>query len=355
MTSSSLWGGDEDPVIEDGSGPQFLRHCGPMDPTVRALRLLGLLQQRPDWSGAELAERQGVTVRTVRRDVARLRELGYHVDAAPGVDGGYQLRAGSALPPLVLTDEEAVVLAVGLRAATLAGVAGASHTAVSAVAKLEGLLPSRLRARVEALDRAVVGLGGVGGVAVEPSVLALVALACRRGEHLALTYVDARGTRTRRDVQPLHVVQAGRRWYLVAFDAHRDDWRTFRLDRIAAAEPRGGRVAFDDPPDAAALVAASVTAAPYRWTARVRLHLSHDEAVHRVPPTVGRVEQDGATTSLLVLGADDLDWLARYLVGLTCGLEVLEPPELVDALRRLGDRLSDTGPVVAVPPSEPGP
>ncbi len=315
-----------------------------MDPTVRLLRLMALLQQRPDWAGQELAEELGVTSRTVRRDITRLRELGYSVDASAGREGGYRLHAGSVLPPLVLTDDESVILAVGLRVATLSGISDRSSAAVSAVAKLEGLLPRRLHARVEALAEDVVSLAGPAGDPADPSVLAALALACRRGEYVALDYTDAHGRTTRRDVAPLRVVHADRRWYLVAQDVRRDAWRTFRVDRVDAAEPLGGRVRFTDPPDPVALVAEAVTVAAYTWSARVRLELPHADAARRVPPTVGQLEPESATTTLLRIGAHDLDWLARYLVGLVCGLEVLEPPELVDALRRLGHHLQASGP-----------
>jgi predicted DNA-binding transcriptional regulator YafY len=250
-----------------------------MDPTVRLLRLLALLQQRSEWSSAQLAERLEVTDRTVRRDVTRLRDLGYAVDAAPGRDGGYRLRAGSALPPLVLDDDEAVVLAIGLRVATLTGLAGSGETAVSALAKLEELLPARLRDRVTALGEDVVSLTVPGTDAVDPAVLAALALACRRRERVALGYTDARGVATRRDVDPHRVVHAGRRWYLVAHDVRRDVWRTFRVDRVTEVQPLGGRVAFVDPPDAAALVAEAVTTAVYPWVATVRLF------VPRRPPS----------------------------------------------------------------------
>lgn len=323
-----------------------------MDPTVRLLRLMALLQQRRDWTSGELAAELDVTPRTIRRDVTRLRELGYAVDASPGREGGYRLHAGSVLPPLVLTDEEAVVLVVGLRAAALSGVSGRSDSAVSAIAKLEELLPSRLRARVEALAEDVVSLSGAAGLGTDPSVLAALALACRRREYVALGYTDARGASTRRDVAPLRVVHADGRWYLVALDVRRDVWRTFRIDRVTSAELLGGRVVFDDPPDPAAMVAEAVTTAPYRWSASIRLHLPYARAVGLVRPTVGQLTAESDTTTLLRLGAHDLDWLARYLVGLTCDLEVLDPPELIDAFRALGERLRTTGSTVVARPQD---
>jgi predicted DNA-binding transcriptional regulator YafY len=331
------------PVRDTGAGSGTVV----MDPTVRLLRLLALLQQRPERSGPDLAGELGVTTRTVRRDVDRLRVLGYAVDAAPGPTGGYRLRAGSALPPLVLADDEAVVLAVGLRVAALSGVSGSSDAAVSAVAKLEGLLPSRLRERVEALAEDVASLTSVGGAATDPGILAALALACRRREYVALGYTDAQGRATRRDVAPLRVVYADRRWYLAAQDVRRDVWRTFRIDRVSAAESLGGRTRFRDPPDPADLVAEAITTAVYRRVATIRLELPQAEAMRLVPPTVGRLTVESETSTLLRLGADDLDWLARYLVGLSCELTVLEPPELVDALRALGEQLARGGARVA--------
>jgi predicted DNA-binding transcriptional regulator YafY len=319
-----------------------------MDPTSRLLRLLGLLQQRPDWSSEDLADHLGVTSRTIRRDVTRLRELGYAVDAAPGPDGGYHLRAGSALPPLVLSDDEAVVLVVGLRVAALSGVSGSSQSAVSALTKLEGLLPPRLRARVSALGDDVISLTPPEEAGTDPEVLATLALACRRQEHVSLGYVDARGQSSRRDVGPYRVVHADRRWYLVANDLRREAWRTFRIDRITDAQPLGGRVRFVDPPDAAALVAESVTTSVYRWQATIRLHLPLRAARRMVRPTTGQLTEESDTITVLRIGANDLAWLARFLVGLDCDLEVVEPAELVDAFRELGRKLSVTGPHLTV-------
>ncbi|HUG86691.1 MAG TPA: YafY family protein [Euzebya sp.] len=319
-----------------------------MDPTVRLLRLVAALQQRREWSSDDLAQHLDVTSRTVRRDISRLRELGYAVDATPGRGGGYRLRAGKALPPLVLSDDEAVVLAVGLRVATLTGVSGSGESAVSALAKLEGLLPGRLRAHVTALGADVISLTGGGQATTDPAVLAALAIACRREEHVALTYTDTQGRVSRRDVAAYRVVHADRRWYLVAHDVRRSAWRTFRIDRVSAAVPLGGQATFVDPPDPAALVAEGVTTTVYRWAATIRLHLAHHEAARRVPPTVGRLLVDTDTTTILRIGADDLDWLARYLVGLTCDLEVLDPPRLVGAINELGNKLRTTGPRLQV-------
>lgn len=323
---------------------RIIRDTSPMDPTTRLLRLMSLLQQRPDWTSVELADHLGTTTRTVRRDVTRLRELGYEVDAAPGPQGGYRLRAGSVLPPLVLSDDEAIVLVVGLRVAALSGVSGSGDSAVSALAKLEGLLPKRLQARVSALAADVVSLTPPEDAGTDPEVLATLALACRRQEHVALDYIDARGNATRRDIGPYRVVHAERRWYLVAQDLRRQAWRTFRIDRITSAQTLGGRVRFTDPPDPAQLVAESVTTAVYAWTATIRLEVPLRSARRLIRPTVGQLAEETDTTTMLRIGAHDLDWLARYLVGLDCDLEVVEPPELLDAINALGRRLAASGP-----------
>lgn len=311
----------------------------PVDPTTRLLDLVTLFQRRDEWSSTELAERLGVTTRTIRRDVTRLRDLGYAVEATPGVYGGYRLAGGEALPPLVLTDDEAVSLAVGLRAATVSGVLGVDEIAVSALAKLENLLPARLRARVSALGVSTVTLAAPGEAGVDPETLAVLALACRRRERVLLGYRDRGGRVTRRDVDPHRLVNAGPRWYLVAHDVRKAAWRTFRVDRVTDAFPTGARIEVVDPPDAAALVAKAVSSGPYQWQAAVRLALPHDHARRLIPPTTGMLAADGEDATVLQLGADDLRWVAHYLVGLDCDFEVLEPPDLVDELRELGRRL----------------
>jgi predicted DNA-binding transcriptional regulator YafY len=229
--------------------------------SARLLELLSLLQSRREWSAAELADRLGVGARTIRRDVQRLRELGYPVDAAPGVAGGYRLGAGAALPPLLLDQDEAVAIAVGLRAAASAGVDGIEETSLSALAKLEGLLPSAARRRVAAIASATTSYPGWGPL-VDADVLAAVAAATRDRERLRFGYRDAGGERSRRLVEPLQLVFTGRVWYLVAFDCTRDDWRTFRVDRILAPLSHDRRFSAREPParDIARYVQRSVAA-----------------------------------------------------------------------------------------------
>ncbi|MQA88075.1 MAG: WYL domain-containing protein [Streptosporangiales bacterium] len=309
-----------------------------LDTSARLLRLLSLLQVRRDWTGAGLAERLGVTVRTVRRDVDRLRSLGYPVQASPGVAGGYRLGAGGALPPLLLDDDEAVAVAVGLRTAAGGTVTGIEETSIRALAKLEQVLPSRLRHRVTALQASTVPLSG-SGPTVDPDVLTVVAGACRGFERLRFGYRDRDGTVSRRSVEPYHLVHTGRRWYLMAWDVDRGDWRTFRVDRIAAATATGQRFVPRDPPDAATYVSEAVSVAPYRHRARVSLQAPAEVVAERVPPTVGLLEAVDENTCVLTTGSDSLDALAVHLVLIGVDFRVLEPPELVDHIRMLADRL----------------
>ncbi|WP_022892144.1 helix-turn-helix transcriptional regulator, partial [Agromyces subbeticus] len=209
--------------------------------TSRTLELLSLLQSHRHWSARELVDRLGVSDRTLRRDVDRLRELGYGIDSARGSAGGYRLQAGTGLPPLLLTDDEGVAIAVGLRSQATAGLRGAEHTTISALAKLEQVLPPALRRRIEALQsHAAVGVGGPGSARsgrpapeIDTDLLGLLALGCRDSERLRFTYTDAAGESSSRVVEPYRLVPVARRWYLLAWDRQRDDWRTFRLDRIS--------------------------------------------------------------------------------------------------------------------------
>lgn len=204
--------------------------------TSRALALLNLLQTHRHWPGTELAQRLGVTERTVRRDVDRLRELGYRVESTPGAAGGYRLEAGSAVPPLLLTDDEAVTMAIGLRAAASQQLVGGAEVTLTALAKLEQVLPAELRRRVSALAASVQPARIGDAPVVSPVVLGEIALAARDGERLRLRYVDGSGAESVRRVEPHTIAPAGRKWYLLCWDVDRDDWRTFRVDRIESVE-----------------------------------------------------------------------------------------------------------------------
>jgi predicted DNA-binding transcriptional regulator YafY len=297
-----------------------------LDTSARLLRLLSLLQSRPDWSGPELAERLAVTTRTVRRDVDRLRQLGYPVDAAPGVAGGYRLGSGTNLPPLLLDDDEATAVAIALGTTTGGAVRGMEEPALAALTKLDRLLPPRLRKRVADLQATTIGMSGPAD-AVDASLLVVLSQACAGQERVRMHYVDREGAPSERRVEPFRLVSTGRRWYLVARDVDRDAWRTFRVDRVVDAQPTGHRFRFDDPPDAAELVSRATSVAPYRYSARVRVEAPLATVRARVPPTVGLVD-DGPDGVVLTTGADDLDFIAGHLVGLGLPFEVLEPPEL---------------------------
>lgn len=312
-----------------------------LETSARLLRLLSLLQTCRYWAGAELADRLGVTARTVRRDVEKLRSLGYPVHATPGVAGGYQLGAGAALPPLLLDDDEAVAVAVGLRTAAGGTVAGIEETSVRALAKLEQVLPSRLRHRVNALQTVTVPMTS-GGPTVDPGTLTVIAAACRDYQRLRFDYRDHDGSASIRTVEPHRLVHSGRRWYLVAWDVDRQDWRTFRVDRIQPRTPTGPRFTPREPPDAdiAGYTSRGVSTAAYRYQGRFTLHASAEVVADRVTPTSGMVEAVDEHTCVLHTGSHSLDTLAVYVALLGFDFEVHNPPELIDHIRALTERLA---------------
>ena len=314
-----------------------------LETSARLLRLLSLLQAHRQWSGADLAERLGVSARTVRRDVDRLRELGYPVNAGPGTGGGYQLGAGAELPPLLLDDEEAVAVAVGLRTAAGQGVEGIGETSVRALAKLEQVLPDRLRRRVGALNAYTVPmLRGPRADAVDPAVLTELAHLCRDAERLRFAYRGHDGTSTRRTVEPHRLVCSEHRWYLVAWDLDREDWRTFRADRITPAPPHGPRFVPREPPadDLAAYVSRGVSTHAYAAHAVIRLLVPLEVAAERISPTTGTLEAEGPDSCLLRTGAASLDVMVVHVMLLGFDFEVLEPVGLIDAIRAAHDRLA---------------
>jgi predicted DNA-binding transcriptional regulator YafY len=307
--------------------------------TERVLRLLALLQRRPSWTAAELAAELGVTDRSVRRDVERLRALGYPVLATAGVGGGYQLGAGTRLPPLLLDDEEAIATAVSLRLASGGTVAGAGEAALRALTKLDQVMPPRLRAEVRAVHGATETLVGPG-VQIDAELLVTLARACRDAVRVRFRYAGRDGGERERTVEPVRMVATSRRWYLMARDVDRDDWRTFRLDRMREVAATTWRFRAREHPDPVAYVQRSVTEAPYRYLARVRLHAPADRIRELVPPQVGRVEDDHDGWCVLVAGGDELDWLAVHVARLGFEAEVLEPPELRQAAALLARRLA---------------
>lgn len=259
--------------------------------TERVLRLLALLQRRLSWTASELAAELGVTDRSVRRDVERLRALGYPVHSMAGVGGGYQLGAGARLPPLLLDDEEAIATAVSLRVASAGTVAGAGEAALRALAKLDQVMPSRLRAEVRAVQGATETLIG-SGVEIDADLLVTLARACRDAVRVRFSYTGRDGRESERSVEPVRMVTTGRRWYLMALDIDRDDWRTFRLDRMRDVAATTWRFRTREHPDPVAYVQRSVTEASYRYLARVRVHARPEQVRELVPPQVGRVEDD---------------------------------------------------------------
>ena len=318
-----------------------------LETSVRLLRLLSLLQQRREWSGADLASRLEVTTRTVRNDVDKLRQLGYQVDSTTGPAGGYRLGSGSAMPPLLLDDDEAVAVVVGLRAAAAGTVTGIEDVSLRALTKLERTLPSRLRPRVDALRTATVSAAG-GGPRVDMETLSTVAAAAHNCERLRFGYASHDGTVSERDVEPHTLVYTGRRWYLLAWDTDRRDWRTFRADRITLLPPSTAVASFGDksaaarprfvprePPggDAAAHVLRGTVSAPWPYKVRVILRAPASVVAERTTPTSGRVTDLGDGTCELVTGYDSLADLATYLSGFEVPFTVLEPPELRAFLR----------------------
>jgi predicted DNA-binding transcriptional regulator YafY len=308
--------------------------------SARALRLLSMLQVRREWSGRELSDRLGVDIRTIRRDVDRLRDLGYVIDASAGPGGGYRLGPGTATPPLLLDDDEAVAVAVALGAA--AGTAtNTDEVALRVLAKLDQLLPRRLRRRLSALPAVTVSLDSPRS-AVSLSVLAAIAAACRDQLQLRFAYRDNSGVVTARTVEPMRLVHTGRRWYLAAWDIHRGDWRTFRVDRVQP-QPRltqGPRFEPREPPeDFATMVSRSITASPYRYRARIRLKGSAAEIRTRIPPWLGVIEPLDDEHCILTSGGDTFDIIAALVVQAGVEFTAIEPPELAHSIRDIAARL----------------
>jgi predicted DNA-binding transcriptional regulator YafY len=317
----------------------------------RLLTLLSLLQARRDWPGGELADRLEVSSRTIRRDVERLRELGYPVESLTGPAGGYRLRAGTAMPPLLLDDDEAIAIAVGLRTAARASVTGIEETSVRALVKLEQVLPAHLRRRVRALQSATITLPA-GGPTVDPQSLTVIATACRDSEVARFAYSGRDGVASRREVEPHSLVNLGRRWYLVAWDRGRKDWRTFRVDRIARPAATGVRFPPRTLPakDAADYITRSMSAWAHRFEARVMLHAPAETVRKRVPSHWGAIEPIDDETCEYRTGDDDLDWLALRIAMLGVDFQVREPPELREHLRAMSRRLDRAaGPIRSRP------
>jgi predicted DNA-binding transcriptional regulator YafY len=306
--------------------------------SARMLRLLSLLQTHRYWPGGELADRLGVSERTLRRDIDRLRDLGYPVDASRGVAGGYQLRSGSAMPPLLLDDEEAVAIAVGLRTAAAGAVSGIEETSVRALTKVVQVMPPRLRRRVDALQTYTVPAVMGGGPTVDAGALTVIAQACRDDERLRFTYTARDGEQTTRLVEPHRLVSLGRRWYLVAWDAERHGWRTFRVDRLAEPRATGARFRQRKLPggDAAAFVRAQLAAIPTQHQVVVDVRAPAAD-MKRTVSHWGTVETIDEHSCRLLMSVDSLDWPVLVLAALGADFEVVQPPELRDFLRATGE------------------
>ncbi|MGW0664097.1 helix-turn-helix transcriptional regulator [Streptodolium elevatio] len=320
-----------------------------LDTTERVLTLLGLLQQRQVWTGAELARQLGVTPRTVRRDVERLRTLGYLVQADQGVGGGYRLGPGQDLPPLLLDDEEviAVVAALLAGAGGAGGVGGAvaGDAALRALSKLDRLLPVRLRDQVRALSGSVESFGGASAV-VDPGVLMLLARACRDEVEAAFAYPSGGavpGSGRRRRVEPYRLVASDRRWYLLAYDLDRDDWRSFRVDRMTDVSARTFRFRPRPAPDAATYVQEGVASRVYPHRARFLVHAPADTVRAQVPASAAVVRAHGRGSCELLSGADRLDAVLMHVLLLGHDFEVLDPPDLKEQCRTLAERLRAAG------------
>jgi predicted DNA-binding transcriptional regulator YafY len=315
-----------------------------LDSSARLLRLLGLLQTPGDWTGTDLAQRLEVDVRTVRRDIQKLRDLGYPVHTIPGA-AGYRLGAGTKLPPLLLDDEEAVAIAIGLRTAAGGSITGIEETSLRALAKLEQVLPSRVRHRVHMLHSVTVTVP-VTSPTVDPDVLTAVAAACRRRERLRFDYRNHDGTDSIRDTEPHRLIHTGRRWYLVGWDTDRRDWRTYRADRIHPRIPTGPRFTPRPAPDIdlAGYLGHGISTAPYRHRARITLYTPAQTAAERIPPTVGVIEAIDPHTCLLHTGSNTLDEIAIYVALFGFRFQIHEPPELIAHIRDLATRLTDALP-----------
>lgn len=312
------------------------------DTSARLLRLLSLLQTPREWPGSELAERLQVTARTVRRDIDRLRDVGYPVRATRGAHGGYRLVAGKAMPPLLLDDEEAVAIVVGLRTAARQPVAGIAEASLRALAKLQQVLPPRLGRRASAFTATTPPTPAASAPLVDPTQLTVLAAAVSADERVRFDYRNQQGVTTRRLVQPHRLVVIGRRWYLLGYDDERPDWRTFRIDRIDNAQTTGTRVPPRQPPtdDPAAFVTAQLHDLAPVFRAVVTLALPAPQAATRLGENAGELRPVDDASCRWHGPADTVDWLAVRLVLLGCDFTVHEPVELIDHLRQLGSRIT---------------
>ncbi|MEU9335080.1 WYL domain-containing protein [Streptomyces sp. NPDC048290] len=312
------------------------------DTPARLLTLLSLLQTPREWPGGELAGRLGVSRRTIRRDIDRLRDLGYPVQASKGADGGYRLVAGKAMPPLVLDDEEAVAIAVGLRAGAGHALEGVDEASVRALAKLEQVLPGRLRHRVATLQAATTPLVLGDGPRIAPETLTTMASAVAGHERLRFAYRSGDGTESRRLTEPHRLVSTGRRWYLVAYDIDRADWRTFRVDRVSDPFATGARFAPRELPtgSAAEYLRRSISHHRTSYDFTVTFAAPAAAVSARLPAFLGTPEPlDPDHCELRGTTEDPVEWLAVRLAMLGVDFTIREPAELVSHVREMGARM----------------
>ena len=311
-------------------------------PTSRLLELLELLQERPLTTGREMAEHLAIDARTVRRYVAALQELGIPVEGQRGVGGGYRIRPGYRLPPLMLNDDEAVVVVLGLVATRRLGLASAAEAVDGALAKLHRVLPATLRRQAEALESTLgFTAAPVDGAPVTGEAVLLLADAIRRRRRVRTSYRAFSGERTERELSPYGLVVHSGRWYLAAHDHTREDLRTFRVDRMRQTADVGKQAV--EPPDAfdpVAHVRRSLARVPWRWDVEVLLALPLDQATPRLQGTLAELDDaDGET--LLQMRVGSLDWMASVLAGLDCGFTIRRPEELRSSVRALATRLAE--------------
>ncbi len=318
--------------------------------SARLLDLLVLLSTRVQWTSAELASRMNVDARTIRRDIARLRELGYGVESDAGPWGGYRLGAGRQVPPFVLDDEEALAVAVALREAAGTGVLGGDQAVLSALFKLRRVLPARVADRLRSMDTVIVHSPEAGEPQVDPEILLRLATACRGFERLVLSYRNHHGAESVREVDAYRLVRRNRRWYFVAKDVTKGAWRTFRADRVFETRTTGRRTEPRDAPDPEEFVAEGISSVVYPVYATVRLPLPIERAVAVIPPTIGTHTGESADSTIVVIGGNDIDMLVTYLMGLGVALEVLSPHDVRESLlQRTRDLIT-----VNTPRNQPG-
>lgn len=308
-----------------------------LETSARLLELLSLLQLKRDWTSSELAGRLDVSTRTVRADIGKLRSLGYPVDARPGVAGGYRLAAGTAMPPLLLDDDEAVAVAVGLGAVATWRL-GVEETSLTALAKLEQVLPSRLRRRVDAVREATSVVPGAEPP-LDLSVLGAVASAIRGHDRLRFGYTKPGGSEEARHTEPQRLVSWGPLWYLLAWDLDRDDWRVFRVDRMVPHAPTGTRFRPRVIPEdnVVEYVVRRIIKAAWKYRARVLVHAPAAKVAAKIPIPVD-IEVVDESTCRVELGSDDPDRLALWMAQLDVDIEVIEGDELAVAFDRLATR-----------------